>query len=310
MARIAAGNRGLILRSEAHRCGVTDNQLRNRRRRGILIEHYPGVLRFASSPDDRPTRILAAVLAAGPEALACRQTALEAHEFDPPEHLVDEAIHVLVERGKGPAPHDAVVHQTRQLWAEDVASAQGIPVTSIERTLADVAGMVTWTGMVGLVDQAINRRLTSAQSISRCARRLTHGRPGCRRLAEITGPEGPARLRSWLERWTREQLLASGLPPFAWNVVVSDRRGRIGEVDAVLAIPRIALELDGPRFHSTPAQRRRDRERDRRLQLDGWLVLRFEWADAVHRTAAMIADIREAVAARQLSEGPAGSPPA
>lgn len=308
LARIAAQNLGVVLRSEAHACGLTDDQLANRRQRGLLIELFPGVFRYATTPDGRPTRILAAVKAAGIAALACRQTALEPYEIHVPAHLVDEAIHVLVKRGNGPTPRDVIVHQTRQLLAVDAAMVGGIPVTSMERTLCDLAGIVPWKQMVDLVDEAVGRRLTTARRVHQRARQLTHGRAGCRRLAEFTGPGGPARLRSWLERWSRDRFLAAGLPPFEWNVVLTDRRGRVGEVDAVLSALRIAVELDGPRFHSTPAQRRKDRERDRRLQLDGWIVLRFEWADAVHGTETMIADIREAIAARQLNSGLSGFP--
>lgn len=53
-----------------------------------------------------------------------------------------------------------------------------------------------------------------------------------------------------------------------------DGRSRM-EVDLLSRDPRVAVELDGPQHMSDPVAYRRDRRKDRLLQENGYLVLRF-----------------------------------
>jgi very-short-patch-repair endonuclease len=54
------------------------------------------------------------------------------------------------------------------------------------------------------------------------------------------------------------------------------------EVDGLIG-DRLVLQFDGDEFHSTPAQRQRDREEDARLVLQGFSVLRYGYPDVMER---------------------------
>ncbi len=89
---------------------------------------------------------------------------------------------------------------------------------------------------------------------------------------------------------------AAGLPARETNVVLVDARGRIREVDVLFRKARLVVEWDGLRFHSSAAQRRRDRAGDRRLVIARYRVLRFECQDVRTRTGHVAEEVRAALA--------------
>lgn len=103
-----------------------------------------------------------------------------------------------------------------------------------------------------------------------------------------------------MERHTGGLITAARLPPAQWNVDLHDDTGElIGVGDAVWVEHRVVVELDGLRFHSAPGQRRRDNRKDRRLAVEGWLVLRYTWLDVMERPDEVIAEIRSALRQRR-----------
>lgn len=75
------------------------------------------------------------------------------------------------------------------------------------------------------------------------------------------------------------------------------------EVDAVWPAARLVVELDGWDSHHTRQAFQRDRTRSNDLQVEGWTVLRFTYADVVHRPDETVARVR-----RVLSRGYAAAP--
>ena len=61
---------------------------------------------------------------------------------------------------------------------------------------------------------------------------------------------------------------------------------------------RVLVEFDGGETHGTRRAMRRDRSRDRRALLAGWIPLRFTWDDVEHDLEAVLADIRRALDGR------------
>jgi len=74
--------------------------------------------------------------------------------------------------------------------------------------------------------------------------------------------------------------------------------GRVLHPDMVHRAARVAVELDGARFHSADAQRRRDIERDALLASVGYSVIRLTWEDVTRRPDWCRQTLRAAVAAR------------
>src|SRR5690242_15947709 len=72
---LAARQHGLVALQQLYALGVSKAAIRHRRENGRLLPLLTGVLLVAGAPQSPMTRILGAVLAAGPDALASHRTA-------------------------------------------------------------------------------------------------------------------------------------------------------------------------------------------------------------------------------------------
>jgi len=99
------------------------------------------------------------------------------------------------------------------------------------------------------------------------------------------------RLETLSETKGRFQLNADMAIPF-------DGRGRM-EVDFLCEDARIALELDGPQHLSNVEAYRRDRRKDRLLQQNGYLILRFLAEDLARDLDGVLDSILQSLAGRQ-----------
>jgi len=99
------------------------------------------------------------------------------------------------------------------------------------------------------------------------------------------------RLETLSETKGRFQLNADMAIPF-------DGRGRM-EVDFLCEDARIALELDGPQHLSNAEAYRRDRRKDRLLQQNGYLILRFLAEDLARDLDGVLDSILQSLAGRQ-----------
>lgn len=135
------------------------------------------------------------------------------------------------------------------------------------------------------LDSALNRGLLSEST----ARWLA---AGSRRAERVVAACDPA-AESGLESLARLRLRSRGIQVRS-QVPIHD----VGRVDLLLG-DRLVLELDGEMWHSSPASVRRDRQRDRKLAVEGYLVLRFGYDDLMHRWAEAEEQILALIRARR-----------
>ena len=159
---------------------------------------------------------------------------------------------------------------SRCLDSESRAIRDGIPLTSVARTLLDLAGTVRLDQLERAFEQAERLRLVDLGALARLCER-SHGHHGLRRLVPLLAPaERPApETRSELERRFLRLCEESGLPGPAVNVEVAGH-----EVDALWRDRGLVVELDGYAYHRTRAAFERDRVRDADLQRAGLRVIR------------------------------------
>ena len=201
----------------------------------------------------------AAVLAAGKGAALCGLSAAvfwQAWRRKVPE------IHVLVPRDHRPHP-GFVVHTTRHIHPSDITEHDGIPVTTMSRTLVDLTDTLTAHQLANLIHEAafrnrFNRHATLA------AMTRANGRRNLARLATALRTEG-AGTRSELEDRFLE--LIADLPQPKVNTMIAGL-----EVD--LAYDGLVIEIDGP-GHNRPRTRREDEARDATLRRAGYEVIRI-----------------------------------
>jgi hypothetical protein len=295
--RTARGQHGLITHAQALAAGLSHRQIRYRVRGGSWSEPRPGVYSTTAALDSWEAAVLAVVLAI-PGAVASHRTALWLHGIA--RLGKSDVIEVTVPFGYNRSLPGVRTHQSRSLAAVDQTSVRNVPTMTAARTVIDLAGQLGIADRLAVLDEAICSRAARRKVVYARALALRFGRRGVRIIIEATRPGAERNFRSWLERHAATVLAEAGLPTPRWNVTLTDRRGRIGTVDAVLGPrERIVLEFDGLRFHSTPAQRQRDVARDRRVLLTGRIPLRFTYEDVVRRPAQMIAEIREALGSCQ-----------
>jgi very-short-patch-repair endonuclease len=167
-----------------------------------------------------------------------------------------------------------LLHRSRLIHEEDREVVDGIPVTSVARTIVDLAeGPERY--LAAAVREAEVRKLFDLRAIDRSLARLPgrRGRHRLRRLLASYRPEG-AFTRSEAERRFLEICRDHGLPVPQANVWIDEF-----EVDFYWPDARLAVELDSPTFHMTTHAFHADRRRDRVLAAQGIQVVRVTLED-------------------------------
>ncbi len=211
-------------------------------------------------------RWMAAVLACGPNALLSHRSAAALWNLAPTSSpLID----VTVPRGR--SGHEGIaLHQVRSLSEADRAVVDAIPVTSVARTLFDLAEVVDRRRLERAFEQAERLRLLDMRAIADGCDR-SPGRRALKPLRALLADLYPAdhETRSELERRFLDFCRGACLPLPETNVLVEGF-----EVDAVWRKEKLVVELDSYEFHGTRAAFERDRARDVTLQLAGYRVPR------------------------------------
>lgn len=255
-----------------------------------LIRLHRGVYAVGHARLTRHGEWLAAVLAAGPGAVLSHRSAAAAHGLrEERGRRIDVATPALKK-----TTNWVEVHARQALDPADVATRDGIPVTTIARTLVDLAGVVEQRDLARAVNEADVLRALDVGAILAALRR-TRGRRGAGPAAlraALAAHDGPTLLRFELEHRFKELLDAGALPQAEHNVRVAE-----WEVDACWRAHRLIVELDSRRYHETPAARRRDAQKERELRAAGWQVVRYRWRDVVGAPQRTADELRELLGA-------------
>ncbi len=238
----------------------------------------------------------------GGRVVACRDTAAALHGFD--GYTLRPPFHVLVDRGRRVSRVGHVVHATAALDRVDLCELEGVLATTPTRTIIDLAPSVSSQYLRELLYSAT---ASGDASVGFLHRRLvalrTRGRAGIPRVLEaLAGVELDRGTESWLEREFLRLLRAHRLPEPQRQQVLGRRGRSIIRVDCRFAGTQLVVELLGYRFHRTVMQMQVDAERLTRMQLDGFVVVQFTYLDVVERPSAVIATVREALAAQSARD--------
>lgn len=294
---LAATQHGLVTADQCVTLGVSRHAVHRRVRSGAWTREGPGVYHMTGAPRTWHSRVLAAVMAAGPEALASHRTAAHLwglEGFGPPGR-----VEVTVRRHRRPAPQPGVI--VHESLAYDLAAPGrrwGIPVTGAARVLVDLAAVERDENVLLRALDEI-RRLGLASWLDLWETFVLHarrGRPGivrCRTVLERRhgqrAPDGE------FARLFLRLLDDAGLPAPVCEYWVTTRRNRY-RVDAAYPPAILAIELDGKGTHMTDVAFEQDRIRDNELRLVGWTVLRYTWDRFVNSPNEIVAELRLALA--------------
>lgn len=292
----AACQHGVVSRRQLVDAGLGRGAIEHRVRIGWLHRMYRGVFAVGHRPLTREARWMGAVLACGDGAGLSHRCAAALWEVRP---YSGSYVDVTIASRNGRATRNPIRHhRSSTLTSEDITTHRGIPVTTIARTLLDVAAMLTAPRLARTVEQTEIRRLFDLSAVERM-------------LTRHPGHRGAARLRQALslyraDEFTRSELETAfialcavhDLPRPLVNHIVEGQ-----EVDFFWPHHRLIVETDGRATHLTHAAFESDRARDARLLALGYRTMRVSELQ-VRLDAATVAATLRAV----LGAGPTVGP--
>ncbi len=335
LAEMASRSHGVVTRSDLLAAGFSVHQIRQRVRRGTLIRVHRGVYRVGHAAPSRDAAYLAAVKACGPGALLAGRAAAHLWRLirgAPPRPEVlapgDRRVPGVIvhraragerARGRGgdpgstspaarvrpspaagvrPSPRDrpSLPDATRHL---DATGHLGIPVTTVPRTLVDLASSLPASELARACHEAGVLHGTTPRQVEAVLARRPNA-TGRRKLRRIIHGDEPVVL-SRLESLFLARLRDAGLPLPETNRVAGGRR-----VDCRWPQRRLTVELDSYRFHASRHAWERDRQREREARGRGDEFRRYTWADVSEEPEAMLAELRSLLLARS-GRPPSGS---
>jgi very-short-patch-repair endonuclease len=237
---------------------------------------------------------MAAVLASGDGAVLSHHSAAALWRIRNPR---SGAIHVTTPRKCRPT---RTIHRhCSQLPADEVTVVEGIPVTSVPRTLFDLAAVSSVENVEFALREAEYRQLYDALSLPDLLARYP-GRRGARAIKTCLArrSEGAGRTRSPLEEVFVPFLRRHGLPLPRLNAWI-ELGGSWKQVDCLWEVERVVVELDGYAGHGTRTAFREDRARDRRLRVAGYDVVRIAWVQLEDEPESIAKDLRELLSSKQ-----------
>jgi very-short-patch-repair endonuclease len=277
---LASRAHGVVTRAEMLNAGVTPEQIRNRLGKGVLTKVHRGVYRVGHLAPSIDAEYLAAVKACGEGALLSGRAAayLWALIKGPPPQA--EVLTPYDRRVSG-----VIVHRARRTELADTARHRAIPVTSVPRTLVDLASSLSEPALARACHEAGVRYRTTPRHVDRVLGRLRTA-SGRRKLRRVLHGEVPVTL-SRLEDRFLGRLKKARLPLPMTNRVAGGHR-----VDCRWPQQRLTVELDSYRFHNSRHSWEQDRQRERRARARGDEFRRFTWADVFEDPAFMLTELR------------------
>jgi hypothetical protein len=277
---------GVVSRAQLLDLGVSAAGIATWRRRGRLQVVFRGVYAVGHRSLRAEGRHLAAVLACGPGAVLSHRTAASLWGLLRTDQT---RVDVTAMRGRHGAP-GIRLHRSRSLDAQDTTNHQGIPTTTVHRTLLDLAASARPGELERALAQAERLRLYDHRAITDVTAR-SNGHRGTQILARAIKRE-PKWTRNEWEAEFLQLLRDAGLPEPLTNDAFDVPDHGHCEPDYHWPSHQVIVELDGFETHGTRTAFRADRAKDAALTASGYRVLRFTRDDdpklAIKRLRALL----------------------
>jgi hypothetical protein len=295
IAELARTQHGLVSMAQLRTAGADRKMLDRRVRTGQLEQVSLHVYRVAGVPPSWEASVLAAVLAAGPQAGASHLTAAALWDLDGFERRGRPEI--SIQRGPKHRPSGVRCHQSTDLDRCELVDRSGIPTTDLPRTLLDL-GRYFGINRLNRVTETARRRhgVEHGAMIHTLMRHARQGRHGIRRFRavidlhadriEITDSEFEMLVLSLMEE--------RGLPRPTLHHRVMAGDVLIAELDLAWPEQKAAVELHG-KHHREEAVWEADQVKVVELTALGWTVLPFTWRVYMDQREWMLRRIRELV---------------
>lgn len=281
---LARRQRGLVTHHQLVSLGVGRRTLKRWAASGRLRRVHRGVYVFGPQPLTRHGRWLAAVLARGPGAVLSHASAAALWALAGDRREVD----VTSTRGHRGLNGSGIRLHVAKVLRDEWVTHEGIPVTTVARTLFDLAEKIEPPQLKSAWDEANRLRLLRLKQVATICERHPTRRAYARINPLLTAEQLHAeeRRRSPLEDRFASFVRAYRLPPPHTNVLVEG-----DEVDVLWPTARLIVELDSWDFHAHRAAFEHDRNRDTEHLLAGYRTIRITHRrldEEPHRLASQI----------------------
>lgn len=286
IAAYAGERHGVVSHRELIGFGLKRRAIAYRLERGRLHEIHRGVYAVGHRVITTDGARRAAVLAGGPRAAVSHGSAGAMAGFRADSRaLVEISVPSWRRDRPGIRQHQAV------LAADEVTVIHHIPVTTVGRTLLDLAAVLPRDHLERAIKEAEYLRVFDRNEIERLLARYPR-RHGTRALRQILDIGVDMReTKSEMEEKFITFLTGAVLPQPETNQWL-ELNGTTIQVDCLWRRQRVALELDGRQAHATRAAFENDRRRDRILSVAGYRPIRVTWRQLRGERAELEADLR------------------
>jgi predicted transcriptional regulator of viral defense system len=284
--------------------GVSKQLIRSLARSGDLVRVRRGVyatasaVKWAGADTARlhVIRVLAVRATVGRHAIATYHSAAILHHLtllkSPPRDTV--TVTLPPEKPWNRARPADVVFHCAELPAEHLAKLYSLPLTTVARTVADLARTLPFTDAVVVADSALQQDKATKAELSEilgaCARW-----PGVRQARRVV-EFADERAESPLESAARVVFAQHGLDPPELQAAIFTGNAAF-RVDFLWPGQRVIVEADGLMKYNDRKDYIKQLERDRLLQDAGYKVVHFTWEELFKTPEVVIARIRRALAA-------------
>ncbi len=295
MRALAERQHGLVARRQLLRLGASREAVQGRLRSPGWESLTSQVLRLVGSSRTFAQCCMAGVLDAGPGATASHLTA--AFLWGLPGFTATE-VHVSRARtSTSRVSSIAVVHESRFFPEHHRTALDRVAVTTVARTLFDLAGCVHPLRAERALDNALARRLVDLPALRAMAIEvLEHGRTGSALMRRLLDDRGVGYIppASGLEARFFAVLVGAGVDPPERQVDLGGDAWE-GRVDFYYRRQRLIIEIDSDRHHTSKLDAEADARRDAALRAAGFRVLRITEDQLRHRPQEVVALVRRAL---------------
>jgi hypothetical protein len=296
IAALADRQHGVVALHQLQLLGLSKSAVSRRARRGRLHRIHRAVYAVGRSKLTGRGHWMAAVLACGPNAALSHRSAAGLWGLRPDNRSKSD---ISLPSPSARAKQAIEVHRSVTLTANDITGVDGIPCTTVARTLVDLGDVVNCRALERAVEQADVLRLFDLHEVQAAIERAGPRR-GCGLLLSLLEDlQGPTLTASDLEEAFLALCREAALPPPEVNAWMTLPDGTPAKIDFLWRAERLAVEADGGPFHRTRQSRERDARRDQLLRLMAFEPVRFTGRQVAREPAWVRRCLSELIARRQ-----------
>lgn len=289
IAEMAGRQYGVVALWQLEDLGLHVKVVDKRVAAGRLHRVHQGTYAVGHPRLSRRGHLMAAVLACGQGAVLSHRSAASLHGIlEDSRNRVD----VIAPNRRGRSPEGIAAHRDGTLTPADRVVIDGVPCTSLARTLLDLAATESPGTLRYALTQAEVERIFDLAEVVELLKR-SKGRRGVARLRLAIELHDPQEQEARLElekRLLRLFKRGSFSPPEVNGHLVVD--GISMMPDFLWRDARLIVEADSRRVHGTITAFEKDRQRDQRLAVAGWTVIHVTWHQVTHEPGRLTQTLR------------------